>query len=102
MDKRRLLLVSVIFQALQAAALAALAFSGTTQLLHIYALSLVFGITTTFSIPAGQALVGRLVERSQLQQAVSLNIAIMNASPVWCDAVLRHGATIPHFPGARL
>ena len=69
---RRLMLVTAILGALQAAALAVLAFSGLVTLPWILLLALALGAIQAFDRPAAQAFLVELVPASSLSSAVAL------------------------------
>ena len=81
-DKRRLLLIVQAIAMLQSFALAALAFSHHPPVWSIYAVALVGGITIAFDNPARRAFVVEMVPESDVQNAVSLNSALMTSSRV--------------------
>jgi MFS family permease len=71
----------------QSFALAALAFSGHPPVLAIYAVALVGGITIAFDNPARRAFVVEMVPEDDVNNAVSLNSALMTSSRVVGPAV---------------
>jgi MFS family permease len=77
-DRRRLLLWTQALAAALAAVLAALVWAGeaTTSLVIVFATG--FGIITAVATPAQMALVGSLVPREDLPQAVALNSMTFN------------------------
>ncbi|MGZ4677764.1 MAG: MFS transporter [Acidimicrobiia bacterium] len=81
-DKRRLLLVVQAIAMAQSFALAALAFSGSPPVWSIYLVALVGGVTVAFDNPARRAFVVEMVEEEDVQNAVSLNSALMTSSRV--------------------
>jgi MFS family permease len=86
-DKRRLLLVVQAVAMLQSFALAALAFSGRPPLAAIYAVALVGGITVAFDNPARRSFVVEMVPVEDVNNAVSLNSALMTSSRVVGPAI---------------
>lgn len=81
-DRRRLLIVTQLWQAVFALILAALVFDGeiaTTTLLGVVFAS---GVAQAFFAPAFSAVLPTLVGREQLAQAISINSTNMNASRV--------------------
>lgn len=66
----------------QAAVLAALAYSGRIEVWHVLALSAVSGSINAFDVPARQVLIGELVEPEVRHNALALNSAIVNGSRV--------------------
>jgi MFS family permease len=81
-DKRRLLIVVQTLAMLQSFSLAALAFMGHPPLLAIYALALWSGIATAFDNPARRSFVVEMVPEDSINNAVSLNSALMTGSRV--------------------
>jgi MFS family permease len=81
-DKRRLLLIVQTIAMAQSFALAALAFSGHPPVLAIYAVALVGGITVAFDNPARRSFVVEMVPADDMQNAVSLNSALMTSARV--------------------
>lgn len=77
--KRRLMALMQGAMATPAVVLGLLAVSGTVTLLHVYALSLAFGVARAFEAPVRQSFVPELVERHQLANAVALSSASFNA-----------------------
>src|SRR6267154_177555 len=78
-DKRKLLLIVQTVAMLQSFTLAALAFSGHPPVLAIYAVAMVGGVTIAFDNPARRAFVVEMVPESEMQNAVSLNSALMTS-----------------------
>ena len=81
-DKRRLLLIVQAIAMAQSFTLAGLAFSGHPPVLAVYAVALVGGITVAFDNPARRAFVVEMVPVEQMNNAVSLNSALMTSSRV--------------------
>jgi MFS family permease len=81
-DKRRLLLIVQTIAMAQSFTLAALAFSGDPPVWSIYLVALVGGVTVAFDNPARRAFVNEMVEEHDVQNAVSLNSALMTSSRV--------------------
>jgi MFS family permease len=81
-DKRRLLISVQVLAMLQSFSLAALAFMGRPPLLAIYALALWSGIATAFDNPARRSFVVEMVPEDRMNNAVSLNSALMTGSRV--------------------
>jgi len=81
-DKRKLLLVVQAIAMLQSFTLAALAFSHHPPVLAIYAVAMVGGVTVAFDNPARRAFVVEMVPEDDMQNAVSLNSALMTSSRV--------------------
>lgn len=81
-DKRKLLLVVQTIAMAQSLALAALAFSPSPPLLAIFGVALVGGVTMAFDNPARRAFVVEMVPEDHVNNAVSLNSALMTSSRV--------------------
>jgi MFS family permease len=81
-DKRRLLMWVQALAMLQSFSLAALAFMDRPPLLAIYALALWSGIATAFDNPARRSFVVEMVPEDRMNNAVSLNSALMTGSRV--------------------
>jgi MFS family permease len=86
-DKRKLLLIVQVIAMAQSFALAALAFSGSPPVLAIYAVALVGGVTVAFDNPARRAFVVEMVPEADVNNAVSLNSAMMTSSRIIGPAV---------------
>jgi MFS family permease len=82
LDKRRLLLGVQAFAMAQSFALAALALADHPSLLGLYAVALAGGFATALDNPARRAFVVEMVPADHLQNAVSLNSALMTSSRV--------------------
>ncbi len=81
-EKRRLLLILQSVAMLQSFALAILAFAGHPHVYAVYAVALAGGVVLAFDNPARRAFVSEMVPREDLNNAVSLNSALMTASRV--------------------
>ena len=81
-DKRRLLMVVLAGAMLQSFALAGLAFMDRPPLLAFYAVALVGGVFTAFDNPTRRSFVVEMVPESHVQNAVSLNSALMMGSRI--------------------
>jgi MFS family permease len=81
-DKRKLLMIVQTIAMAQSFTLAALAFGGSPPVLAIYAVALVGGVTVAFDNPARRAFVNEMVAEEDVQNAVSLNSALMTSSRV--------------------
>jgi MFS family permease len=77
-DRKRLLLVTQIASTVLSAVLAALAWAGLASVPLVIACAVGLGISSAFSAPASQALIGDLVPRRDLQSAVALNSMTFN------------------------
>jgi MFS family permease len=81
-DKRKLLLIVQTIAMLQSFTLAALAFTHHPPVLAVYAVALVGGFTVAFDNPARRAFVVEMVPTDDMNNAVSLNSALMTSSRV--------------------
>ncbi len=81
-DKRRLLLTVQSLAMLQSFAMAALAFTGSPPVMAIYAVAFAGGVLTAFDNPTRRSFVVEMVTRRQINNAVSLNSALMTGSRV--------------------
>jgi MFS family permease len=81
-DKRRLLLIVQAAAMLQSFLLAALAFSGEPPVGAIYAVAVLGGVCMAFDNPARRSFVVEMVPEGQINNAVSLNSALMTSSRV--------------------
>jgi MFS family permease len=81
-DKRRLLYFTQTASAAVAAAFAVLIWAGAIDIADVFALSLVLGCLTVFDNPARQSLIGELVCRRHLPNAVTLNSVSINLARV--------------------
>ncbi len=86
-DKRRLLLTVQTLAMLQSFAMGLLAFAGSPPVLAIYAVAMVGGVLTAFDNPTRRSFVVEMVPRSHINNAVSLNSALMTGSRVVGPAV---------------
>ena len=81
-DKRRLLLIVQSIAMLQSFVLAVLGFSHNPPVLAVYAVALIGGTTMAFDNPARRAFVVEMVDHEDMNNAVSLNSALMTSSRV--------------------
>ena len=81
-DKRRLLLIVQTIAMAQSFVLAALAFSGHPPVLAIYGVALIGGVTIAFDNPARRSFVVEMVPEEDMNNAVSLNSALMTSARV--------------------
>ncbi len=86
-DKRRLLFIVQVVAMLQSFALAALAFMRPTPLIPLYLVALVGGVTVAFDNPARRAFVTEMVPDEDMNNAVSLNSALMTSSRIFGPAL---------------
>jgi MFS family permease len=86
-DKRRLLMGVQAFAMLQSFALGALAFLDDPPVAALYAVALAGGVATAFDNPARRSFVVEMVPESHVQNAVSLNSAMMTSARVFGPAL---------------
>ena len=86
-DKRRLLLIVQTIAMFQSFALAALGFMHSPPVLAVYGVAVVGGTTTAFDNPARRAFVVEMVPTDYMNNAVSLNSALMTSSRVVGPAI---------------
>ncbi len=72
-DRRKLLFVTVTFQAVLSMLLFGLTVSGQIQLWHIYTITALQAVAFSFDLPARQALVPNLVSREALPNAMTMS-----------------------------
>jgi MFS family permease len=81
-DKRHLLLIVQTLAMVQSFVLAALAFSGNPPVESIYLVALFGGVTMAFDNPTRRSFVVEMVPPDDMNNAVSLNSALMTSSRV--------------------
>ena len=81
-DKRKLLIIVQIFAMFESFALAFVAFMHHPSVIIVYIIAIFGGIATAFDNPARRAFVAEMVPDSDIQNAVSLNSALMMGSRV--------------------
>jgi MFS family permease len=81
-DKRKLLMIVQSFAMLQSFALAFIAFMDNPPVAAIYIVAMFGGVATAFDNPARRAYVVEMVPEANVQNAVSLNSALMTGSRV--------------------
>jgi MFS family permease len=81
-DKRKLLMIVQSFAMAQSFALAFIAFMHSPPVMAIYIVAVLGGIATAFDNPARRAYVVEMVPEANVQNAVSLNSALMTGSRV--------------------
>jgi MFS family permease len=81
-DKRKLLIAVQSLAMVQSFALASLAFMHHPPLIGLYVVALAGGFATAFDNPARRAFVVEMVPETHVQNAVSLNSALMTGSRV--------------------
>ncbi len=85
--KRRILLFTQSVAMLQSLLLWLLVATGTVQLWHLYALSILLGLTNSLTMPTSQAFVAELVGRENLPNAVGLNSSLTNLTRIIGPAI---------------
>ena len=86
-DKRKLLIIVQSIAMVQSFALAALAFIGNPPVVAIYAVAFIGGLTVAFDNPARRSFVVEMVPKDDMNNAVSLNSALMTSSRVFGPAL---------------
>jgi MFS family permease len=86
-DKRRLLLITQTLEMGQSFALGALAFMHNPPVAAFYLIALAGGFMLAFDNPARRSFVAEMVPEDQVQNAVTLNSALMTSSRVIGPAV---------------
>jgi len=81
-DKRKLLIIVQVFAMAQSFALAAIAFMHSPPVAAIYIIAIFGGVATAFDNPARRAFVVEMVPEVDVQNAVSLNSAMMTGSRI--------------------
>ena len=81
-DKRKLLLIVQVLAMVQSFVLAALTFSGEPPLAALFAVAVFGGVCMAFDNPARRSFVVEMVPPEQVNNAVSLNSALMTSSRV--------------------
>lgn len=80
-NRHRVLLLTQALSMAQAAALAALALTGTIAVWHVLVLGALQGLVTAFDMPARQTFVVEMVEdRAHLPNAIALNSSLVNVA----------------------
>lgn len=81
-DKRKLLMIVQALAMVQSFVLAALAFTDNPPVAAIFAVAFFGGLATAFDNPARRAFVVEMVPEQNVQNAVSLNSALMTSSRI--------------------
>lgn len=81
-DRRRLLIATQSLFAIQAFALGTLTLSNSVNLGAVYALASFMGMVNAIDNPTRQSFIEQMVGKDRLQNAVSLNSVVINASRV--------------------
>jgi len=85
--RRTVVIWTHVLSMAQAAALAVLTLTGTIRVEHVFVLAVVFGIANAFEMPARHTLVGDLVGREDLANAIALNSSMINVTRIIGPAV---------------
>lgn len=80
--KRRMLQVTQLGMASASFVLGMLALSGSAQIWMVYVLSFLFGVASSFDVPARQSFVSEMVGLDDLTNAVGLNSASFNTARI--------------------
>jgi MFS family permease len=87
LPKRNIVLLTQTASALQACALAALAYSGFIQVWHIMLLAFMLGVINSIDMPTRQAMVSELTSKEDLMNAVTWNSTAFNAGRIVGPAI---------------
>jgi MFS family permease len=79
-DRKKLLVVTMVVQLIPSLSLGMLTMTGAVQAWHVYTLGFVGALVEVFNWPARSALIPRLVPRSYLMNAMTLNTIIIQLS----------------------
>ncbi|MGH7926620.1 MAG: MFS transporter [Candidatus Binatia bacterium] len=79
-DRKKLLVATMVIQLIPSLLLGMLTMTGAVQAWHIYTLGFVGALVEVFNWPARSALIPRLVPRSYLMNAMTLNTIIIQMS----------------------
>ncbi len=85
--KRRMLIILLILELLQALLLATLVTTGVVRLWHVYTLAFLLGCCSSIERPTRQSFFIELVGRERLVNAVALNSSIQNLSRIIGPAI---------------
>jgi len=77
LDRRKILVASQSAAMLLAFVLAALVFTNTVQLWHVYVLSFLLGCVTAIDFPAQQTFIGDLAGMAEVRKAIVVNAMIL-------------------------
>jgi MFS family permease len=86
-DKRKLLLITQTLEMLQSAALAVLAFLPHPSLMALYVVAFAGGLMLAFDNPARRSFVPEMVPKEKVQNAATLNSAIMTSARIFGPAL---------------
>lgn len=85
--RRRTVILTHVLSMAQAATLAFLALTDRVTVEHVFVLAVVFGIANAFEMPSRQSLVGDLVGRADLPNAIALNSSMINVTRIVGPAI---------------
>src|SRR5437016_11738799 len=86
-DKRKILLITQYVQIVLAVSIGILIWSGKIQIWHIFIFAALLGVSNSFEMPTLSALVPELVERDEIQGAISIDRSVFHGSRVVGPAV---------------
>lgn len=81
-DARRLAIFTQSVLLGQATLLGVLTLSGHVRISHVMILAVLMGLASAFDLPAGQVLMGRVVPREDLPNAIALNSSLFHGSRI--------------------
>ncbi|MFQ5825721.1 MAG: MFS transporter [Dehalococcoidia bacterium] len=101
-NRRSLLIASLVFMAGLSIALLLLVYTGVIAIWHMFAIGFLLGVATSFNHPARQSIVPNLVKREHLFNAISLDTTSVMGSmvigfPIAGEIIDRMGVTTPLF-----
>ncbi len=96
MDKRRLMLMTQVAMASTALALAAIDFTNRESIAAVLVISGIGGLASAFDTPVRRSIIGDLVPKSALPNAMSLNTGVITSSRVLGMAI---GGFVTKFAG---
>jgi MFS family permease len=79
-DRKKLLVATMVIQLIPSFLLGLLTMTGSVQVWHVYTLGFIGALVEVFNWPARSALIPRLVPRSYLMNAMTLNTIIIQMS----------------------
>src|SRR5881398_1547140 len=86
-DKRKILLITQYVQIVLAISIGLLIWSGKIQIWHIFVFAALLGVSNSFEMPALSALVPELVNRDEIQSAISIDRSVFHGSRVVGPAI---------------
>jgi MFS family permease len=82
LNKKKIITWMQAVMMIQAFTMAGLSLAGIITIWHILALSALLGLASSFEITARQAMIGELVDKEALPNAIALNSTIFNAARI--------------------